>query len=109
MFIDDISITGNIFTDVKIDSISKNLCIGDTFNLHVSVKGYLDSGNYFYIQLSDSLGNFTNTDTIGRAKTNTSGLVKCYIAANIVSSNKYKLRLFSNTNNSIADTISNLG
>jgi PKD repeat protein len=97
--INSINLTVKPLTQIRIDSIVtiRIFCNDRTTNPNVKYQTTglsLLGNNVFTVQLSDSLGSFTNASTIGtKASTDTTGLIAVVIPANLPINKNYKIRV----------------
>lgn len=81
-------------TYFKLDSIKSN-CAGESDSIKILTNLSFTNANLFSIQLSDSIGNFTNPTVIGKFPSTGSTKVKVIYPINLKSSVNYKLRAVS--------------
>jgi photosystem II stability/assembly factor-like uncharacterized protein len=80
-----------------IDSITPlPFCKLDTFYVYYTANGVYNLGNVFDVQLSDSVGNFTNAILIGQlASTSNSGVIACVVPVTVGNGVAYRIRIQS--------------
>ncbi|HRG59539.1 MAG TPA: PKD domain-containing protein [Bacteroidia bacterium] len=89
---------------IVIDSISPlPFCKLDTFYVYYTASGVYNAGNVFQVQLSDSVGNFTNAVLIGSLSSTTSGVVACVVPTSIGNGVAYRVRIQSSDLPSISN------
>ncbi len=83
--------------DIVIDSILPiPFCKLDTFFVYYTASGVYNSGNVFYVQLSDSVGNFNNVTLIGQLiSTQSSGVIACVVPTTVGNGLSYRIRIQS--------------
>lgn len=83
--------------NIIIDSITPlPFCKLDTFYVYFTANGVYNPGNVFDVQLSDSVGNFTNAILIGQlASTSSSGVVACIVPTTVGNGVGYRIRIQS--------------
>lgn len=90
MKISDIGISRN--------PLSKTVyCAGDSVQVPYTKYNTFHAANTFYAQLSDTAGNFNNPVTIGSKQSNQNGTIACKLPAGLLYSNKYQLRVVSDS------------
>ncbi|MFN4082708.1 MAG: PKD domain-containing protein [Bacteroidia bacterium] len=91
---------------VKISDISirqgilskKQYCGGDSLNMPYSITGRFRTGNRFYLQLSNTQGNFdTLVSTLGYRTDTLSGIISVKLPENIIASSMYRFRIISDS------------
>jgi hypothetical protein len=70
-----------------------SLCKSDSFNLNYSTDIKYNSGNIFYLEMSDFNGNFHDPDTIGQLLSDTSGIITGFVPGSISTASGYRLRV----------------
>jgi PKD repeat protein len=97
--INSINLNVKPLTQIRIDSIvtKRIFCNDRTTNTNVKYQTTglsLLGNNVFTVQLSDSLGSFTNASTIGtKTSTDTTGLIAVAIPANLPINKNYRIRV----------------
>jgi len=72
-------------------------CAGDSMYVPYTRYNTFHAANRFYAQLSDTAGNFNNPVTIGSKQSNQNGTIACKLSAGLLYSNKYQLRVVSDS------------
>lgn len=72
-------------------------CAGDSVYVPYTKYNTFHAANTFYAQLSDTAGNFNNPVTIGSKPSNQNGTIACKLPAGLLYSNKYQLRVVSDS------------
>lgn len=88
----------NILTNSNINLAPATVCAGNQFNLsYNSNQSAFTAGNNFTVELSDSLGNFSNNVKLigSMISTSNNGNIICTIPANISGGTLYKVRVNS--------------
>jgi photosystem II stability/assembly factor-like uncharacterized protein len=82
---------------IVIDTIvSIPFCKLDTFQVYYTASGVYNPGNVFDVQLSDSVGNFSNALLIGQlASTASSGFISCVVPTTVLNGLGYRIRIQS--------------
>ena len=79
---------------VQIDSIAGSpYCGSDLFTVHLQVAGLPDSGNVFYLELSDAFGSFASPDTVGQFVGALTGNIQGRIPLGLSGGTGYRLRV----------------
>lgn len=86
--------TGGDTSGITLTGISPvTLCQGDSVHVTYSVNGSYHANNNIQLELSDSLGQFTNPVVLALQSSQTGGTVHALLPASIAASAYYKLRL----------------
>lgn len=82
---------------IVIDSILPlPFCKLDTVYVYFTASGVYNAGNTFDVQLSDSVGNFTNATLIGQlSSTANSGVIACIVPTTVGNGIAYRIRIQS--------------
>lgn len=82
---------------IVIDSINPlPFCKLDTVYVYYTATGVYNAGNSFDVQLSDSVGNFTNATLIGQSySTAGSGVIACIVPTSVGNGFSYRIRIQS--------------
>ncbi|MFN4812772.1 MAG: T9SS type A sorting domain-containing protein [Bacteroidota bacterium] len=82
---------------IVIDTITSiPFCKLDTFQVYYTATGTYNPGNVFDVQLSDSVGNFTNAVLIGQlTSTASSGFISCVVPSTVLNGLGYRMRIQS--------------
>lgn len=81
---------------LTVTSISDSeFCPSEQFDVSYNAAGYFLIGNVFIVQLSNSLGYFTNPTTLGSFASTTSGSVHCTLPSSPTPGSNYRIRLVS--------------
>lgn len=79
---------------VQIDSVTGSpYCGSDLFHVHLQVAGLPDSGNVFYLELSDEFGSFSNPDTVGQFAGQLTGGIKGQVPLGLSGGSGYRVRV----------------
>jgi hypothetical protein len=85
------------YSNIRLTKIATTLCPGAITKVYFDKNGTYNPGNVFTVQLSDSLGNFTNPINIGAKSNNTTGAdsITVYFPNNLSFGNNYRVRIIS--------------
>ncbi|RYD58333.1 MAG: hypothetical protein EOP56_05285 [Sphingobacteriales bacterium] len=73
-------------------------CTGDTFKIAYNTAKNYNAGNSFYVQLSDSTGNFASPTPLGVVAAQSGGIISCRIPKTVLTGNRYRIRLTATGN-----------
>lgn len=93
----DINVASSVQSaGIVINSLSAyRFCVGDIFKIAFHETGNYTAGNLFKVELSDSIGNFTNPIVIGSVLDTVSRMIYCTIPSPISNGINYKIRVVS--------------
>lgn len=78
---------------ITINSITGNLCAGNSIAINYTPTITFNSNNMFSAQLSDSLGNFKTPTVIGKLVTPSAGTIIGYLPDTLSGGSKYRIRV----------------
>lgn len=71
-------------------------CVNDTIYIRFTITGTFNTGNRFTVQISDAIGNFSSSQTIGYVDAVLDGSILASLPANLPNGSGYKVRVISN-------------
>lgn len=79
---------------VQIDSVAGSpYCGSDLFTVHMQVAGLPESGNVFYLELSDAFGSFAHPDTVGQFAGQLTGSIQGQVPLGLSGGSGYRMRV----------------
>jgi photosystem II stability/assembly factor-like uncharacterized protein/murein DD-endopeptidase MepM/ murein hydrolase activator NlpD len=89
---------------INLSNNASSICATETLSISYNITGIYNSGNVFYVQLSDSNGSFSNPLMINSFTNTGSGNLDCFLPQSLISGN-YKTRILS-TNPALISNVS---
>lgn len=105
--VDEVKITaagnaGNVSTQITgVGGLS--FCPGVSFDVNYSAVGTFNQGNIFTVELSDAVGNFSNSQDIGSVAGTSGGVVTCTIPNGTAAGSNYRMRIRSSNPNFVSN------
>ena len=91
---------------IILDTNINLVCFDNKLNIKFSAIGNFNNDNLFDIQLSDTLGNFTNPISLRKVTTASNNNIEITLPNNIILSNNYRIRIVASSPN-ITSNLSN--
>jgi subtilisin family serine protease len=86
----------NLVPYIETLPFEKNMfCMGDSINIGIELRGEFEQDNIFEVEISDYVGNFYNSVSLGKFEGSSFDTLRCKLPQYMMNSDKYRIRVKS--------------